>query len=375
MRILHTSDWHLGMSVGTGTLAGDQRFFLEQLYSIIEEEQADILLLAGDVYDSSVSNAEAISVYNGATTRICADMGKKMVVIAGNHDGAERLAACSELLKGAGLYVSGRLPREITPILAGNTAIYPLPFFNREEVIALFPEKSTEITSQEKAMKVVCDHIREEMDPSRFNIVVAHALIVSAELSESDRSARVGQASAVSKDVFEGFDYVALGHIHKPQMIDEHICYSGSPVKYSFGNEEGQQKGVVLIDTESSEIRTIPIQMLHDRKTVRGTYEEIIEREDLSEDYLRLYVSDRYAGLELLSALQQKFPYLLELYGKALEEGDGQTALTVGELQSLDEVDIMMRFCGENGGALPNEEQLSLFKEVLEWCEKEGELS
>ena len=375
MRILHTSDWHLGMSVGTGTLAGDQRFFLEQLYSIIEEEQADILLLAGDVYDSSVSNAEAISVYNEATTRICADMGKKMVVIAGNHDGAERLAACSELLKGAGLYVSGRLPREITPILAGNTAIYPLPFFNREEVIALFPEKSTEITSQEKAMKVVCDHIREEMDPSRFNIVVAHALIVSAELSESDRSARVGQASAVSKDVFEGFDYVALGHIHKPQMIDEHICYSGSPVKYSFGNEEGQQKGVVLIDTESSEIRTIPIQMLHDRKTVRGTYEEIIEREDLSEDYLRLYVSDRYAGLELLSALQQKFPYLLELYGKALEEGDGQTALTVGELQSLDEVDIMKRFCGENGGALPNEEQLSLFKEVLEWCEKEGELS
>ena len=375
MRILHTSDWHLGMSVGTGTLAGDQRFFLEQLYSIIEEEQADILLLAGDVYDSSVSNAEAISVYNEATTRICADMGKKMVVIAGNHDGAERLAACSELLKGAGLYVSGRLTREITPILAANTAIYPLPFFNREEVIALFPEKSTEITSQEKAMKVVCDHIREEMDPSRFNIVVAHALIVSAELSESDRSARVGQASAVSKDVFEGFDYVALGHIHKPQMIDEHICYSGSPVKYSFGNEEGQQKGVVLIDTESSEIRTIPIQMLHDRKTVRGTYEEIIEREDLSEDYLRLYVSDRYAGLELLSALQQKFPYLLELYGKALEEGDGQTALTVGELQSLDEVDIMMRFCGENGGALPNEEQLSLFKEVLEWCEKEGELS
>ena len=375
MRILHTSDWHLGMSVGTGTLAGDQRFFLEQLYSIIEEEQADILLLAGDVYDSSVSNAEAISVYNEATTRICADMGKKMVVIAGNHDGAERLAACSELLKGAGLYVSGRLTREITPILAGNTAIYPLPFFNREEVIALFPEKSTEITSQEKAMKVVCDHIREEMDPSRFNIAVAHALIVSAELSESDRSARVGQASAVSKDVFEGFDYVALGHIHKPQMIDEHICYSGSPVKYSFGNEEGQQKGVVLIDTESSEIRTIPLRMMHDRKTVRGTYEEIIEREDLSEDYLRLYVSDRYAGLELLSALQQKFPYLLELYGKALEEGDGQTALTVGELQSLDEVDIMMRFCGENGGALPNEEQLSLFKEVLEWCEKEGELS
>ena len=375
MRILHTSDWHLGMSVGTGTLAGDQRFFLEQLYSIIEEEQADILLLAGDVYDSSVSNAEAISVYNEATTRICADMGKKMVVIAGNHDGAERLAACSELLKGAGLYVSGRLTREITPILPRNTAIYPLPFFNREEVIALFPEKSTEITSQEKAMKVVCDHIREEMDPSRFHIVVAHALIVSAELSESDRSARVGQASAVSKDVFEGFDYVALGHIHKPQMIDEHICYSGSPVKYSFGNEEGQQKGVVLIDTESSEIRTIPIQMLHDRKTVRGTYEEIIEREDLSEDYLRLYVSDRYAGLELLSALQQKFPDLLELYGKALEEGDGQTALTVGELQSLDEVDIMMRFCGENGGALPNEEQLSLFKEVLEWCEKEGELS
>lgn len=375
MKILHTSDWHLGMSVGTGTLADDQRFFLEQLYKIIEQEGIDVVLLAGDVYDSSVSNAEAISIYNEATTRICGDMGKKMVVIAGNHDGAERLAACNELLKEAGLYVTGRLTRECVPVIVEDVAIYPLPFFNKEEVIALFPEKSEEITSQEKAVKVVCDHIRNQMDLAKFNIVMAHALIVNAELSESDRSARVGQASAVSKDVFEGFDYVALGHIHKPQRISEKIRYSGSPVKYSFGNEENQEKGVLILDTETEEVKKVPIQMLHDRRTIKGTYEEILSKEDLAEEYLRVYVSDRYAGLELLYELQQKFPYLLELYGKSLEENEEQTALTVGELKTLDEVDIMKKFCAEIGGYLPDEDQLALFKEVLEWSEKEGELS
>ena len=168
---------------------------------------------------------------------------------------------------------------------------------------------------------------------------------------------------------------MALGHIHKPQRISEKIRYSGSPVKYSFGNEENQEKGVLILDTETEEVKKVPIQMLHDRRTIKGTYEEILSKEDLAEEYLRVYVSDRYAVLELLYELQQKFPYLLELYGKSLEENEEQTALTVGELKTLDEVDIMKKFCAEIGGYLPDEDQLALFKEVLEWSEKEGELS
>lgn len=374
MRLLHTSDWHFGMSAGMKSLEEDQYFFLEQLYRIIEQEQVDAVLLAGDVYDSSVSNADAIVMYNEAVTTICVKMKKTFVVIAGNHDGAARLASCRELLKSAGLYVTGRLMRDIEPVLVGNTDIYPVPFFNREEVAALFPERKDEVKSQESAFQIVCDHIREKMDKSRKNIVVSHALIVNAELSESDRSARVGYADAVSKDVFAGFDYVALGHIHKPQEIAPGVCYSGSPLKFSFGLEEKQEKGVFIYDTDALEVKKVPIRQLHDWKSVEGTYEELLDRTDLTEDYLRLKVTDRYAGLELLSELREHFPYLLELQGKSLEENGELTALTMEELNSMDEEDILKKFFAENFQYEPDEGQIALYRDVLAWSQKEGAL-
>lgn len=376
MKLIHTSDWHFGMGVGTGSYADDQRHFLGQLYDLIQKENVEAVLLAGDVYDSSVANAEAIGLYNEAVTTICAELGAKLIVIAGNHDSAARLASCRELLKEAGLYVTGRLERETEPVLldGGRVAVYPLPFFNREEVIALFPEKKEEVRSQETAMLAVCDHIRETMDRSRKNIILSHSLIVSAELSESDRSARVGFATAVSKDVFHGFDYVALGHIHKPQVIDEHIRYSGSPLKYSFGSEEKQEKGVVLIDTDTMEQRFVAFAPLHERRTVEGTYDEIIAREDIQNDYLRLHVSDRYAGLELVAELRERFPNLLEVYGKGLTENENLSALSVEELQTLNETDIMEKFMAENFSYSPTREQLSLFREVLAWSREEGDL-
>lgn len=375
MKLLHTSDWHLGMTAGTKTLEEEQRYFFEQLYEIIEQEQIDVVLVAGDIYDSSVSNADAIALYNEVTTKICMEMGRKMVVIAGNHDGAARLASCRELLKEAGLYVTGRLTKEITPILFDNTAIYPIPFFNREEVSALFPELKREITSQEKAMQIVCQNIKDTMDNQKRNIIISHSLIVNAELSESDRSARVGFATAVSKDVLEEFDYVALGHIHKPQKITEQIRYSGSPVKYSFGAEEKQEKLVYVIDTESMDIKDISLKQLREWKTIEGTYDEIIALTDFENTYLRLKITDRYAGLELLSQLQQKFPYLLELYGKGLEEQNDGSALTIDEIQTMDEMDIMKKFFAENFSYEPSASQVELFRQVLTLSEREGELS
>lgn len=376
MKLLHTSDWHFGMSLGTGSYAEDQRYFLEGLYALIRENSVDAVLLAGDIYDSSVVNAEAIAIYNEAMTRLCGELGVKVIAVAGNHDSAPRLASCRELLKASGLYITGRLERDAEPVLldGGKVAVYSLPFFGRDEVTALFPEKKEEIRTQETAMLAVCDHIRETMDKGRFNVVLSHALIVDAELSDSDRSARVGFATAVSKDVFNGFDYVALGHIHKPQVIDKHIRYSGSPLKYSFGSEEKQEKGVVLIDTDTGEQSFVIVPALRDRKTVEGTYEEILAREDIREDYLRLRVTDKYAGLELISALRERFPHLLEVYGKSISEGESLSALSVEQLQSLDETDIMEKFMAENFSYQPTEEQRDLFREVLEWSREEGDL-
>ena len=377
MKLIHTSDWHFGMSLGTGSYAEDQRHFLHQLYDLIRREQVEAVLLAGDVYDSSVVNAEAISLYNEAVTTFCQELGVKVIVIAGNHDSAPRLAACRELLKGAGLYVTGRLERDLEPVLldGGKVAVYSLPFFGREEVAALFPEERSRIRSQETAMQVVCDHIRRTMDPNAFNIILSHSLIVNAELSDSDRSARVGFATAVSKDVFEGFDYVALGHIHKPQIITDKIRYSGSPLKYSFGSEEKQTKGVILLDTERDTQETVPLAPLHDRISVEGTYEQIMAREDLKDHYLRIRVTDRYAGLDLISELRQQFPYVLEVYGKGLTENESISALSVEQLQTLDEGDIMEKFMAENFSYSPTPEQIRLFRDVLAWSREESDLT
>lgn len=376
MKLLHSSDWHFGMNLGTGSYADDQRYFLEQLYALIKTEQVDALLLAGDIYDSSVVSAEAIGLYNEAMTKLCMELHVQVVAIAGNHDSAARLASCRELLRGAGLHITGKLEKDPAPVLldGGKVAVYSIPFFTRDEVTALLPEKKAEIRNTETAMLAYCDHIRENMDRSRKNFVLSHSFITGAELSESDRSARVGFATAMSKDVFDGFDYVALGHIHKPQAIENHIRYSGSPLKYSFGAEEKQEKGVVLIDTDTMDIRFLPIAPKRERCSVTGTFEEIMAREDIREDYLRLYVTDKYAGLELIGALREKFPYLLEVYGKSLSEEGQLSALSVEELESLNEEDIMIKFLAENFSAEPTPDQLQLFRDVLAWSREEGRL-
>jgi exonuclease SbcD len=303
------------------------------------------------------------------------ELGVKFVVIAGNHDSAARLAACRDLLRASGMYVTGRLERDVEPVLldGGKVAVYSLPFFGREEVSALYPERAEEIRSSETAMLVVCDEIRNKMDKKRRNIVISHAMIVNAELSESDRSARVGNATAISKDVFDGFDYVALGHIHKPQVIAPHIRYSGSPVKYSFGSEETQQKGVVLIDTDTMEQRFVPFTQLRERRTVEGAYEELLERTELAGDYLRIRLTDRFAVLEVQSELRQRFPYVLEISGMSLAENEEGSVLSLEGLQKMDETDIMLQFFGEYFQYTPTDSQIELFREVLAWSEEEGE--
>lgn len=372
MKLLHTSDWHFGMPAGLDTYEGNQRFFLDQLYEIIQRERVDAVLCAGDVYDSGVANAAAIGLYNEAVTNLCVRLGTPLILIAGNHDSAPRLSVCRDLLRTAGLYVTGRLTRDIEPVLLGeDVAVYPIPFFNRDEAAALFPERREDIRSLEGAWQVVCGHIREGMDPGRKNIVLAHAFVVGAELSDSDRSARVGLASAVSKDVFDGFDYVALGHIHKPQALSPSVRYSGSPLKYSFGAEERQQKGVVLLDTDTMEQTFLPIDPLHDHRTVRGTYEDLTARTDLSQHYLSLEVTNRYAGLELLADLQERFPLLLSVRGMELEVGGSAGALSVDELERLDETDIMTKFLAENFQYTPTPEQIALFREALAAAEEE----
>ena len=376
MKILHTSDWHLGMLINGVDISEDQRFFIDQIREIVRDEGIDVVLIAGDVFDRANVSGDAIKLYDDAVTGLCSGDGAKTVVIAGNHDGAERLAQCSRLLADSGLYIAGAMTRPVMKAELADTDIYMLPWVDTARVRYEFPEKAEEITNAESALRVICDSIRENMDSSKRNILVSHAFIINAETSVSDRTAEIGFASAVSASVFEGFDYVALGHIHKPQDITDTIRYSGTPMPYSFGKEEKQEKSVTIIDTADMSRRIVPLKLMHQRNTLRGTLEEIMKGEvpdEIKNGYVRVELTDRFLGTETMMALRSVYPNILEGRGLTYDEGGAKATITAEDLRRAgsDPASIFRSFCMDVIGTEPDEKQMKLFMEAFERGEEE----
>ena len=368
MIFLHTSDWHLGATEGERELREDQYFFIDEICRIIEERQVDAVLLAGDVYDRSVGSASAIRLYNYAMERICRDLKKTVLTIAGNHDSADRLSSCGSLLEKAGLYISGAAEREARVVAFDDAEVFLLPWVTEEKVRSLYPEER--ISDLTGAYQVLTDHMRERFSPDKKHIVVSHAFITNAETSTSDRAAEIGFATQVSASVFDGFDYVALGHIHKPQNVNGHIRYSGTPMPYSFGKEESQEKSVTLLDTETMTQEIVPLPLLHQRRTLTGTYEELLNpdcAEEVRTGYVRLNVTDTALGLELLSRLRQVYPHPLVVSGKAYE-GDGTSiSLTMEEFEQMenDPSQVFRSFCREEMGQEATPHFVELFEKAV----------
>ena len=375
MIFLHTSDWHLGATEGERELREDQYFFIDEICRIIEERQVDAVLLAGDVYDRSVGSASAIRLYNYAMERICRDLNKTVLTIAGNHDSADRLSSCGSLLEKAGLYISGAAEREARVVSFDDAEVFLLPWVTEEKVRSLYPEER--ISDLTGAYQVLTDHMRERFSPDKKHIVVSHAFITNAETSTSDRAAEIGFATQVSASVFDGFDYVALGHIHKPQNVNGHIRYSGTPMPYSFGKEESQEKSVTLLDTETMTQEIVPLPLLHQRRTLTGTYEQLLNPdcpEEVRTGYVRLNVTDTALGLELLSRLRQVYPHPLVVSGKAYE-GDGTSiSLTMEEFEQMenDPSQVFRSFCREEMGQEATPHFVELFEKAVSRYE-EGE--
>lgn len=368
MIFLHTSDWHLGATEGERELREDQYFFIDEICRIIEERQVDAVLLAGDVYDRSVGSASAIRLYNYAMERICRDLKKTVLTIAGNHDSADRLSSCGSLLEKAGLYISGAAEREARVVAFDDAEVFLLPWVTEEKVRSLYPEER--ISDLTGAYQVLTDHMRERFSPDKKHIVVSHAFVTNAETSTSDRAAEIGFATQVSASVFDGFDYVALGHIHKPQNVNGHIRYSGTPMPYSFGKEESQEKSVTLLDTETMTQEIVPLPLLHQRRTLTGTYEELLNPdcpEEARTGYVRLNVTDTALGLELLSNLRQVYPHPLVVSGKAYE-GDGTSiSLTMEEFEQMenDPSQVFRSFCREEMGQEATPHFVELFEKAV----------
>lgn len=378
MRFLHTSDWHLGMTYRGGiSYIKDQQFMIDEICEIAKSKNIDGIFISGDVFDKSIAGCEAIKLYDNTMTRLCLDMNIPVYVIAGNHDGAERLSSCSKLLSKSGLHILGALEKEPAMVNAGDTDIYLLPWISTEKVRAIFPEESKNVETMEDAYRLVLDKYRESFDKNHKHILLSHAFITNADTSTSDRAAEIGHATMVSASVFEGFDYVALGHLHGPQQITNRIRYSGTPMIYSFGKEEKQEKSVTVIDTDTMEQTIIPLRMLHKRTTLSGTYDELMKAdydEDILNGYVRLEVTDSFVGLQAMADFRQKYVNLLEVSSKSLEREDAKITMTVEELEERQNnpKEIFKRYCEDILEELPDEHLQSMFDEVLKEYEKEA---
>lgn len=370
MKFLHTSDWHLGAAEGERSLIEDQMDFIEKLCTVITEKKVDALIIAGDVYDRAVASAEAIKLYNHAMTKICRELDVPVLIIAGNHDSAERLATCSALLEKAGLYVSGAAKREADKVPFKDTDVYFLPWITEAKVKSLYPEEQDNVNSLTDAYRVMTAHMRESFTPGKKHIIISHAFITNSETSTSDRAAEIGSAIQVSASVFDGFDYVALGHIHKPQDVNSFIRYSGTPIAYSFGKEETQEKSVTILDTETMEREIVPLHALHPRKTLSGTFAELTDREfasKYSDDYVRIIVTDSSVGLEMMAQLKAIYNYPLIISGKNYDDNNASITMTIDELERMehDPTEVFRSFCREIMNEEATEHQMQMFERIV----------
>ncbi len=372
MKILHTSDLHLGIHLYMLNMIFEQKKLIGILSDAIKTTNADALIIAGDIFDSSVASAEAVNLWSELVTVLCRDIKIPVVVCAGNHDSSSRLASCNELLKASGLYIAGQIEYDIIPVNIGDTAIYSVPFFNATDVARIY---KCNVKTVSEAMKVILDKIRSEMDTSKKNILVSHCFVTGAEVSESDMAARtsvsVGGIDNIPASIFDGFDYVALGHIHKSQTIRGNIRYCGTPNAYSF-SEAMQKKTLSVFDTDDKTITELPIPPMFRLRTLADTYDNLDEyakTDNYRNDYIKIELTDRTAGLLAHAKFKELYPNMLNFSG-ASAANIGNVNMSAKEIAANDMMSLFKTYYSANhDDNEPDDEITAWVKEAFEAIE------
>lgn len=366
MKILHTSDWHLGIAINGFSMIPDQKHFIDKICDIISQKSIDAVIIAGDIFDTGVSNSEAIKLFDYAMKRICSDLGKKVFVVAGNHDSGARLSTHSELLSSAGLFIKGRINADLAPIETDDADFYFLPFFNTDEAKAVFPDE--EISNLTDAYCVVTEKIKENMNHEKANIAITHSFITGAQTGDTERFAALGNAANVACEVFDGFDYCAAGHIHKLQTLGK-CTYSGTPMKMSF-SEAGQDKGVVIFDTETGKTEFEPLTPLHEMKIIRGDITEVLDSAVYCDDYIKIELTDGFAGLELQHRLREFYPNLMMITSDSHGVEGDEISLKVSDIETIPPEKIAESFFEETLGEKLTDSQMDMLLEALREVEQ-----
>ena len=372
MRFMHLSDLHLGKRLGGYSLLDDQKYILAQILGIIDEESPDAVLIAGDIYDKPVPAAEAVTMFDDFLFSLLG-RNKEVYIIAGNHDSAERISFGSRIMERQGIHFTGvfdgTIVKKVIYDKFGPVNIYCLPYIRPAGARRFFEDAQTYQDMMEECIR------RMETDENERNILMTHQFVTGAQRSESEEIA--GGAESISAEVFECFDYVALGHLHRPQrMIRDEVRYCGTPLKYSF-SEAGHVKSVTVVDMEEKgnvRIREIPLVPLHDMRIIRGSYDELTDRSyyenSKTEDYLQVILTDEEEVFKAFDKLSGIYPRIMKMDYDNSRTRMGTSVEPAGISKAPEPFELFARLYEEQNGLPMNDEQTAYVRNLIKELEE-----
>ena len=355
VKFLHTADWHIGRKLQGKDLLEDQQYVMNNLISKIDETKPDFLIIAGDLYDRSVPSKEATTLLQELLVKINIECNIPIFAISGNHDSRERLAIGEAWFSKHKFYLHTRLNQAFDKITIEDTDIYLLPYFEPFEAREHFEDAT--LTTHNSATKRVIDEIYKNIDMSKTNILVAHTFVSGGLETDSEREISVGTVENVAVEIFEKFDYVALGHLHNPNAIkEERIKYSGSPMAYSF-SEATQTKGMRLVEL-TKEIYTEEFISLEQKRklyNISTTYEEVFTKEfqlnfDCKNDYFNMELSGMEGVTDPLPRIKEYYPNTLILKQKRNNNSDSEIKFDK-EMLTKSPLELIEGFYNEQTGS------------------------
>ena len=355
VKFLHTADWHIGIKLQGKDLLEDQQYVMNDLISKIDETKPDFLIIAGDLYDRSVPSKEATTLLQELLVKINIECNIPIFAISGNHDSRERLAIGEAWFSKHKFYLHTRLNQAFDKITIEDTDIYLLPYFEPFEAREYFGDAT--LTTHNSATKRVIDEIYKNIDMNRTNILVAHTFVSGGLETDSEREISVGTVENVAVEIFEKFDYVALGHLHNPNAIkEERIKYSGSPMAYSF-SEATQTKGMRLIEL-TKEIFTeefISLEQKRKLHNISTTYEEVFTKVfqqnfDCKNDYFSMELSGMEGVTDPLPRIKEYYPNTLILKQKRNNNSDSEIKFDK-EMLTKSPLELIEGFYNEQTGS------------------------
>ena len=371
MKFIHTSDWHLGRSLCNHPLLDDQAHILLQIADCARRHQVDALVIAGDVYDRAVPPAAAVRLLNDFLNRMH-ELRIPVVIIPGNHDSADRLGFAATPLNASGVHIIADYEQMQQPVIIhtqdGPLYFHGIPYTDPEQVRVFAQEP---IVGYEQAHRYLLQRIADNKPADGVHVLICHCFVAGSLESESERPLAVGGADQVPADLFEGFSYVALGHLHGPQAFRQgRIRYSGSPLKYSF-SEEKHNKGVLLVEIDHAGVATAtaqPLHPLHDVRTIEGRLHELIEAASADpnhEDYLLARLTDDHAILDPMGKLRSVYPNLLQMEKPRLYQDENPPVMSATRLRR-DEFSLFCDFFEQVSGQPMTDAQSAAVKDVVD---------